>query len=109
MKRVVFLGSSLTDLRAFPSGPRQAAGFQLDRLQHGLVPNDWKPMPSIGAGAAELRVRSAEGAFRVIYVAKLADGLYVLHAFRKATQKTPAHDIELARARYALIWTETGL
>ena len=57
-------------------------------------------MPSIGLGVSEIRVREDSGAFRVIYVAKFAEALYVLHAFRKKAQKTPKAEIELARKRY---------
>jgi len=65
-----FLGDSLDVMRAFPDGARRAAGFQLDRLQRGLEALDWKPMPSIGAGVQEIRVREEGGAFRVIDLAR---------------------------------------
>jgi phage-related protein len=99
LKPVEFRGDSLAALRAFPASVRRAAGFQLDLVQHGLNPEDWKPMSSIGAGVREIRIRDEHGAFRVIYVAKLADAIYVLHCFQKKTQKTNAADIELAKRR----------
>src|SRR5262245_24374183 len=99
-KPVEFLGTSLDDLRAFPAAARRMAGFQLDRVQHGEEPDDWKLMKSIGAGVRELRVRSADGAFRVIYVAKLGDAIYVLHCFQKKAQRTSKGDIDLATRRY---------
>jgi phage-related protein len=99
MKDVEFLGSSLDDLRSFSPGARRAVGHQIDRVQQGLDPDDWKPMPSVGAGVREIRVRDASGAWRAIYVAKLQDAVYVLHCFQKKTQKTPQADIELAKAR----------
>ena len=86
MKPVEFLGDSLDRLRAFPQGPRRDAGFQLDRVQRGLDPDDWKPMKSVGQGVREIRVRDESGAFRAIYLATLPDAVYVLHAFQK-TQK----------------------
>lgn len=101
MKPVIFLGDSLESLRDFPEGPRRRAGFQLDKLQRGLDPDDYKPMKTIGKGVEELRVRDARGAYRVIYVARLKDGVYVLHAFKKTTQRTTQADIELAQARLA--------
>lgn len=76
------------------------AGFQLDRVQHGADPADWKPMNDIGVGVREIRVRDKEGAFRIIYVAKLADAVYVLHCFQKKSQRTNKQDIELSKARY---------
>ena len=99
MKTVVFLGDTLDRLRAFPERPRRDAGFQLDRLQRGLDPDDWKPMATIGSGAREIRVRDASGAYRVVYVATFAEAVYVLHAFQKKTQRTSARDLALARAR----------
>ena len=99
MKPVIFLGDSLERLKGFPENARRRAGFQLDRLQRGLAPDDFKPMTTVGKGVEELRVRDAGGAYRVIYIARLKDGVYVLHAFKKTTQKTSKADIELAQAR----------
>jgi phage-related protein len=100
MKPVIFLGDSVARLRAFPDGPRRDAGFQLDRVQRGLDPDNWKPMKSIGPGVREIRVRDAAGAFRVIYVTIFAEAVYVLHAFQKKTPRTSARDISLAEFRY---------
>jgi phage-related protein len=99
-KEVVFEGSALDDLRAFPREARQEAGYQLDRVQRGIQPADWKPMPTVGSGVNEIRLRDADGWYRVMYVAKLADCVYVLHAFRKQTARTAKTDIELSRRRY---------
>ena len=98
-KDVVFIGSSLSELRAFPETARRDAGYQIDRVQQGLDPVDWKPMNTVGAGAREIRIHS-EGAFRVIYVAKFKDAVYVLHAFEKKSQKTPRKVIDLTKRRY---------
>lgn len=57
-------------------------------------------MPSIGKGVEELRVWDDSGTYRVIYTARLADAVYVLHAFQKKTQATARRDVELARKRY---------
>jgi phage-related protein len=102
MKALKFIGSSLDDLRAFPAAVRQAVGFELDAVQRGINPSDWKPMISIGTGAYEIRVHLL-GEWRVIYVAKFKDSVYVLHSFRKKTQKTKQQDIEVARSRYRQI------
>lgn len=99
-KPVEFRGNALDELRSFPEAARRAAGFQIDRLQRGYDPEDWKPMPSVGKGVREVRIRDEAGAFRVIYLTKLEDAVYVLHCFQKKTQKTAASDIELARNRY---------
>lgn len=102
-KPIEFLGDSLRSLREFPDDAKRDAGYQLDRVQHGLQPDDFKPMPTIGKGVEEIRVRDDTGAYRVIYTARLADAVYVLHAFRKKTQTTPKRDIDLAKQRFALL------
>jgi len=99
VKDVTFLGDSLDALRSFPDGARRMAGFQLDRVQRGLEPFDWKPMTSIGPGVQEIRVRDGRGAFRVIYLARLSDAVYVLHCFQKKSQRTPQRDLDTARRR----------
>ena len=100
MKPVEFLGDALERLRAFPRAARREAGFQLDKVQRGREPDDWKPMRTIGAGVREIRVREASGAFRVIYLAALAEAVYVFHCFQKKGDKTLQRDIELAQRRY---------
>jgi phage-related protein len=105
VKRIVWLGDSLDRLRELPGDARHEAGYQLERIQAGRDPADWKPMPSVGLGVNELRVR-AGGAYRVIYVAKFIEAVYVLHAFQKKSQKTPRTDIELARKRFAALVVE---
>ena len=99
-KPVEFRGNALDELRSFPEGARRDAGYQIDRVQHGYEPDDWKPMPTVGKGVREIRIREATGAFRVIYLTKLEDAVYVLHCFQKKTQKTATSDIDLARNRY---------
>jgi len=99
MKRVTFVGDALEAMRDFPATARSEAGYQLGRVQQGLNPDDWKPMTSVGPGAREIRVRDESGAFRVIYVASLADAIYVLHAFQKKTRQTARRDIDIAAQR----------
>ena len=103
VKPIEFLGDSLRSLREFPDDAKRDAGYQLDRVQHGLQPDDFKPMPTIGKGVEEIRVRGDTGAYRVIYTARLADAIYVLHAFQKKTQATSKRDIDLAKQRFALL------
>ncbi len=101
MKPIRFLGNSLESLREFPDDARQDAGYQLDQVQRGLQPADFKPMPSVGKGVEELRVRDESGAFRVIYIARFHQAVFVLHAFQKKTRATSRKDIEIARYCYA--------
>lgn len=98
-KPIEFLGDSLAVLRAFPQAARREAGFQLDRVQRGLSPDDWKPMTSIGTGVREIRVRDAFGVYRVIYIASFDEAVFVLHCFQKKTGKTAQTDLDLAKTR----------
>ncbi len=102
MKPLRFIGTSLDDIKDFPMEVRGAIGFELYAVQCGLMPADFKPMLAIGSGAYEIRVHVL-GEWRVIYVAKHRDAIYVLHAFQKKTQKTKREDIELAARRYKQI------
>jgi phage-related protein len=99
MKKIAFQGSSLDDLRKFAPSARNEAGYQLDKVQHGLMPDDFKPMPTIGKGVWELRIKDEAGQFRVIYIAKLKDAVYVLHCFQKKTQKTSQKDLDISHQR----------
>jgi phage-related protein len=100
MKNVEFRGSSLSDLRDFPDQAKRESGYQIDRVQHDIDPNDWKPMETIGAGVKEIRVKDESGIYRVLYVAKFAETVYVLHCFKKTTPKTSKVDKDLAAIRY---------
>lgn len=99
-KPIHWVGGSLEDLRAFPQTARRQAGYQLRRLQQGLLPDDFRPMRSVGAGVAEIRLRS-DREHRVLYVAKFDAAIYVLHAFEKRTRQTRRLDLELGRKRLA--------
>jgi phage-related protein len=100
MKPITFLGDSLKAVRDFPDDARQDAGHQLDLVQRGEQPDDFKPMPVIGPGVEELRLWCVQGTFRVVYLARLPEAVYVLHAFQKKTQATPKADTALAARRY---------
>ena len=99
-KPVTFDGDSLKNINRFPETARRMAGQQLYQVQRGGRADDFKPMPSVGRGVEEIRIRDRTGAFRVIYTARLANAVYVLHAFQKKSQETPQHDIDLAKSRY---------
>lgn len=103
MKPLRFLGNSLECLREFPEDVRHDAGYQLEQVQRGKPAKDFKPMPSVGTGVEELRVADGSGTYRVIYLARFAEAVYVLHAFQKKTRATSARDLELARIRYAAL------
>jgi len=103
MRPVRFLGDSLKSPRDFPEEARHDAGYQLDKVQRGEQPDDFKPMAAIGKGVEEIRVADDTGAYRVVYVAGRADAVYVLHAFQKKTQAASRRDIDTARRRFALL------
>lgn len=106
MKPVHFLGNSLKALRDFPQDAMQDAGYQLDKVQRGQQPDDFKPMPAIGVGVEEIRIWDDNGTFRVIYTARIGNAVYVLHAFQKKTQATSKKDIDIAKERFKLIGKE---
>jgi phage-related protein len=98
-----WIGPAQRELQDFPGAARNQAGVELRSVQKGMQPTDWKPMERVGRGAAEIRVRSFEGGtvnYRVIYVAKFPEAVYVLHAFEKKTQATSPHHLQIAAKRY---------
>lgn len=105
IKPLTWISDSKDQVQGFSGEARRRAGFELWEVQLGKEPSDWKPMPSVGVGVNELRVRDG-GAFRVIYLAKFPEAVYVLHAFQKKTRKTALADIELARTRYRAMLKE---
>ncbi|VXD10500.1 conserved hypothetical protein [Planktothrix serta PCC 8927] len=98
-KPIRWIGSSLEDLSNFPESARRKAGFQLRAIQRGETPSDFKPMSIVGLGVEEIRIR-VNDAYRIFYVARFEEAIYVLHAFQKKTQKTSKIDIEIGQKRY---------
>jgi phage-related protein len=108
MKAIRFLGDSLKALQEFPEDARRDAGRQLARVQKGKPADDFKPMPSIGKGVEEIRVWEASGTYRVVYTARLAETVVVLHAFQKKTKATSPRDIAIARERFRQLMRGRG-
>ena len=102
-KQIRWVGSAYDDLLAFPKDARKEAGFQLGKVQAGLDPADWKPFDEIGAGTREIRIRETRGIYRVMYVAKFEEAIYVLHCFQKKTRVTSKQDKAIAAARYRAV------
>lgn len=100
MRQAVFVGRALDEIRAFPENARHDAGYQIQRLQQGEAPDDWKPLKGVGRGVREIRIWEANGTFRVVYVATIDDDVYVLHAFQKKTEKTPTANLKIAQRRF---------
>ena len=103
MKQVIWMGGSKEDLRSFPGEARREVGFQLEHIQGGADPDDWKSLSTVGSGVREIRVRESSGAFRCIYLATRPEGIYDLHCFQKKTQKTSQQDLDLAQRRFKSI------
>jgi phage-related protein len=105
-KEIRWVGSSYQDILNFPVEPRKEAGFQLGKVQAGLEPDNWKPFDDVGAGVKEIRIRDAVGIYRVMYVAKFEEAIYILHCFQKKTQVTSKQDKEIAAIRYRAVINE---
>lgn len=102
-KQIRWVGSAYNDLLTFPKEARKEAGFQLGKVQAALEPTDWKSFDAVGAGTREIRIWVASGAYRVMYVSKFEEAIYVLHCFQKKTQATSKHDLAIAAARYRAV------
>ena len=90
-------------LAGFSGGREARRRLSTRKVQRGLQPDDFKPMPTIGKGVEEIRIRDDSGTYRVIYTARFADAVFVLHAFQKKTQRASQRDIEIAKARFSEI------
>jgi phage-related protein len=102
-KEIRWLGSSYDDILRFPDDPRREAGFQLGKIQAGLAPDNWKSFDDVGPGTREVRIRDSSGIFRVMYVAKFEEAIYVLHCFQKKTEATSKQDKDIAEVRYRTV------
>ena len=105
-KEIRWVGSSYEDILNFPAESRKEAGFQLGKVQAGLESDNWKPFDDVGAGTKEIRIRDAAGAYRVMYVAKFEEAIYVLHCFQKKSKTTTKHDKNIAEDRYRAVVRE---
>ena len=99
VKPITWLGNAKEILSDFPGDVRTDIGHQLWLVQEGEPPSDWKPMATVGAGVVELRLHH-DKEYRVMYVAKFVEAIYVIHAFAKKTERTSPKDIKLAEQRY---------
>ena len=105
-KEIRWVGSAYADILKFSDEPRKKAGFQLGKVQADLEPEDWKPFDDVGAGAKEIRIRDSSGIYRVMYVAKFEEAIYVLHCFQKKTEATTKQDKDIAQTRYRAVVRE---
>lgn len=101
-KIIAWVGSSFEELLDFPPEARRIAGYELRRVQRGMMPTDWKPMPDVGSGVNEIRIHTGLE-HRVLFVAKFEEAVYVLHAFEKKSRQTRDKDLALGRGRLSQI------
>jgi phage-related protein len=105
-KPIHWQGSALHDIKnddIFTLDARKEAGHQLHQVQQGLDPDDWKPFDTVGPGTKEIRINLNDGWFRVMYVAKFPEAVYVLHCFKKKSNATSKHDKEVTASRYKAV------
>ena len=106
---VAWEGDSREVLRAFPEEVRENLGFQLWKLQQGERPDDYRPLPSLGMGVFELRDQDERAWYRVVYLSRINDMIYVLHCFEKKSREMPGKEIEKAKQRLKAVkarWLE---
>lgn len=106
LRPIAWAGSSFDDLLSFPEAVRREAGYQLHRLQAGLEAADWKPMTEIGRGVEEVRLRGSSGAYRILYIARFEQAVYILHCFVKKSRRTSEYDKRIAKARFQSVLEE---
>jgi phage-related protein len=99
-KNLEAIGDSIEVIRGFPQSVKEDIGFQLHLVQIGETPTDFRPMPEIGAGTYEVRVREPSGWYRAFDVTKFEEAIYLLHAFEKKTNTTSKKDKDIGKTRY---------
>jgi len=99
IKPIRWVGSAREEIQSLPEDARKEVGFALWTLQQGIQPSDFKPMSIVGKGVEEIRIRT-EDSYRVFYIVRFEEAIYVLHAFQKKTQKTAKKNIDVGQKRY---------
>jgi phage-related protein len=102
LKPVIWKGDSLVRLRKTPADIRSDAVYQLELVQRGEAPADFRPMPDVGSGVMEIRLHG-DNEYRVFYVARFEEAVYVLHCFVKKTQATRKADLDMGKQRYSAL------
>ncbi len=103
LRSLVWMGDSLSNIRAFPPEVRTAVGYALQLVQAGETPISAKPFKGIASGVYEIVKRYDTDTYRAIYVFKIGEKIYILHAFQKKSKqgiKTPQSDVDLIKQRY---------
>jgi phage-related protein len=105
-KPIVWIGSSLKDLRRFPEVPRRAVGIALRAAQEGSKHPDAKPLRGFGGASVSEIVENFDGdTYRAVYAVRFTEAVYVLHCFQKKSKSgaaTPKQDINLIQQRIRL-------
>jgi phage-related protein len=101
--KIRWMGDTHERLKAFPAAVRHNLGGDLRRVQDGLKPLDGGPMPGIGPGVFELRDEDLGSWYRIIYLKKIKETIYVLNCFTKTSNQTSRQDVNTANARLAQV------
>jgi len=105
--QIHWVGDSKDVLSAFPQEVKGVFGYSLRRLQKGLLPDcDARRMESVGKGVWELKTADERTWYRVIYLTRIGDVLYVLHSFEKNSRKTDRRDLEIAESRMKMVLSQ---
>ncbi len=96
---IAWEGDSKEVLSGFPKGVKQNLGFNLRLLQQGSEPIGYRPLQSIGRGVFELRDEDDRSWYRVVYLSRINDVIYILHCFEKKSRAMPKRDADTARRR----------
>jgi phage-related protein len=103
LAEIVWEGDSKEVLRSFPEAVMQNFGFELWQLQQGERPLNYRPLPSVGSGVFELRDQDERGWYRVVYLSRIADVIYVLHCFEKKSREMPGKDFQKSKQRFRAV------
>src|SRR5882757_5957494 len=106
---IAWEGDSREVLQSFPDGVKQNLGFELWLLQQGERPRDYRPLPSIGTGVFELRDQDERGWYRVVYLSRIDDVIYVLHCFEKKSREMPTRDFQKSKQRFSAVKARLAL
>ena len=107
--QIFWVGDAKEVLTSFPQDIKSVFGYSLRRVQKGLLPDcNARRMESIGKGVWELKASDERKWYRLIYLARIGNALYVLHAFEKSSRKTDRRNLETARSRLQLVLAQLG-
>jgi phage-related protein len=112
LRQIIWINSSLEDLKKFPTLVQKEIGFTLYRVQEGKTPSNVKHLKGLNSGVMEIITDYNKNTYRSVYAVKVGKDIYVLHAFQKKSKtgiKTPKQEIDLIKSRLALAKADAKL